>query len=625
MSARDRPPLLAARDLEVAFPRGGGAVTAVRGLCYELESGRTLAIIGESGCGKTVACRALLKLLPRGASITGSVRLEGRELLGLTDAELRRYRGAGIAMVFQDPSQSLNPTMRVGDQIVEALRRRERLDGGAARRAALELLTRMELPTPAECLRAFPHQLSGGMRQRVMIAIAVACRPKVLVADEITASLDAITHRRIMRLLLDLQRALGMALIVVSHDLRSVASIADDVLVMREGRAVEYAPMARVLHAPRTPYAKTLLAAACCRPGGVETEASQTAPSRTASPRDAVLDVRGLRQTYAPPGGALRFGGGSVEALADVSFTIERGETLGLVGESGSGKTTLARTLFQLPPPRSGSVVLLGKDLTRLGGRRLAGQRRHMQMVFQDPSGSLNPRWRTAAIVAEPLLAQGMGDRRERRRRVAEVLELVGLPFATYGRRFPRELSGGQCQRVAIARALAPHPALLVCDEAVSALDALVRARILDLFDRLRRELSLSCLFISHDLAVVRRISDRVAVLHRGRLCELAPADSLYRRPRHPYSAALIAADERLPNDEQRPPLRVDEGRAPAAHEAARGCRLRTSCPRARDLCAREAPRLRLLGDDHLVACHFPLEGAHDVRAARSAPGPAVA
>ena len=624
MTCGERPPLLAARDLEVTFRRGGRAVTPVRGLSYELERGRTLAIIGESGCGKTTACRALLKLLPRGASVSGSVRFEGQELLGLPDAEMRRYRGAGIAMVFQDSSRSLNPTMRVGDQIAEALRRRERLDGRAARREALELLTRMELPAPAQCLAAFPHQLSGGMRQRVMIAIAVACRPKVLVADEITASLDAVTQRRILRLLLDLRRALGTALVVVSHDLRAVAGIADDVLVMREGRAVEYGPAARVLHAPRAPYARMLIGAAL-GPRGVEAEAAPAARACAASSRDVVLDVRNLRQSYAPPGGAWRFASRAVEVLADVSFTIRRGETLGLVGESGSGKTTLARALFQLPRPRSGSVMLLGTDLTTLRGRRLAAHRRHMQMVFQDPFGSLNPRWRTAAIVAEPLLAQGIGDRRERRRRVAEVFDLVGLPFATYGRRFPGELSGGECQRVAIARALAPHPALLVCDEAVSALDALARAQILDLLDRLRSELRLSCLFISHDLAVVRRISDRVAVLHRGRLCELATVDALYSTPRHPYSAALLDAGEPLPKGGRLSPLRAAGTDVPTADETARGCRFRASCPRAQDLCAREAPRLRLLKDDHLAACHFPLESAHGVHAARSAPGPAVA
>jgi peptide/nickel transport system ATP-binding protein len=592
-------PLLETRDLRVTFERHGRRVTAVESLSYRLAAGRTLAIVGESGAGKTAACRALMGLLPPAAVVAGSARLGGTELIGLGERELRRRRGADVAMVFQDPARSLNPTMRVGEQIAETIRAHRRLDRRAARRHAVELLTLMRLNLPEQQFYAYPHQLSGGMRQRVLIAIALACEPKLLIADEATKSLDVITQTEILELLADLQRRRGMAMILVSHDLRLATAYADEILVLQGGRLVEHGAASDVLERPRSAYTRALLGAV---PAQAALAAPVLSPAPTWSHAEApLLEARGIVQQFAVRG---RF----VHAVSGVSFDIRVGETLGLVGETGSGKSTLARALLQAPRPTFGSVLFRGQDLTQLRGRALLAQQRHLQMVFQDPFGSLDPRWRVGAIVEEPLLGFGLGDRAARCRKVDELLECVGLPPREYRERRPHELSGGQCQRVAIARALAAEPALIVCDEAVASLDVLTQAQMVALFEQLRAELGLSYLFISHDLALVARIAHRVAVMHLGQLCEIGPTASVYREPFHPYTAALLAtvrATRSRAAPLQPPNMRADP---PPAILAPSGCRFRGRCPRAEQRCAIEDPRLSEVEQGRFVACHFPVE-----------------
>jgi oligopeptide/dipeptide ABC transporter ATP-binding protein len=591
------PALLETRDLRVEFERRGRCAAAVEGLSYRLAAGRTLAIVGESGAGKTVGCRALVRLLPPTAVVTGSVKLGGAELLGLDESEFRR--GADIAMVFQDAARSLNPTMRVGEQIAEAVRAHRRVGRREARRRAVELLQLLRLNAPEQQFFAYPHQLSGGTRQRVMIAIALACDPKVLIADEATKSLDVITQAEILNLLRDLQCSRGMAIILISHDLRVAATFAHEVLVLQAGRVIERGQAGRVLKRPQAAYTRALLDAVprfeprsrvVCPPG--------FAQSPTTAP---LLAARNIVQQFAVRGRV-------VHAVSSVSFDIRAHETLGLVGETGSGKSTLALALLQVPRPTSGSVLFRGRDLTRLSGRALFAERRHLQMVFQDPFGSLNPKWRVGTIVEEPLRGFGLGDRPVRRRKVDELLERVGLPADDYRDRRPQELSGGECQRVAIARALAPEPALVICDEAVASLDVLIQTQIIELFEELRAEFGLSYLFISHDLALLARISHRVAVIHVGQLCEIGPTEALYRRPFHPYTAALLASVPNTVSAARFPPA-VVRGDPPSPMNPPSGCRFRTRCPHAQKRCALEEPLLREVGDWHFAACHFPIAG----------------
>jgi peptide/nickel transport system ATP-binding protein len=616
--------LLETKDLRVRFNVGSEAIEAVDGLSYRLLAGKTLAIVGESGAGKTVSCRALTGLLSETAIVTGSAMFMGTELLGLPEREMRTRRGRQIAMAFQDASRSLNPTMRIGEQIYEAICAHERTDWVAARQRALELL---RIPAPNACLLAYPHQLSGGMRQRVMLAIAVAAKPKLLIADEPTSSLDSITRVLVMGLLGELQKRFGMALILISHDLDIAAAVADDVLVMRAGKTIEYAPADELLAGPRMAYTKALFddlraprPPQAKRPGAVSSLERSTAWStlvaerglKTAHGRNEAsrnvataarasnvgsefeLEARDIVQQY-------RVRGATVHALSNVSLGIRRGEVLGLVGETGSGKTTLARVLLGLQPPTSGSVLFRGRDMTR----RRDPRKPYVQAVFQDPFGSLDPKWRVAEIVEEPLVGYRIGDAKKRRRRVEEVLRLVNLP-ADIARRRPRQLSGGEAQRVAIARALAPGPAVLVCDEALSSLDAITRREVLSVF----RAHELACLFISHDLAAVQQVCDRIAVLHLGQLCEIGPTDVLRRAPAHPYTRALAAARMPMRHHDRGAAEElayVNARESPSPTNPPPGCRFHTRCVRAAALCASEEPQLGFISRDHLVACHSPL------------------
>ncbi|MGW1177282.1 ABC transporter ATP-binding protein [Kitasatospora sp. NPDC002543] len=523
--------VLRVTDLTVRFegPGSPGAAidhgtAAVDGVSFDLAAGDTLGIVGESGSGKSTTALALLRMLPPGGRITaGSVELAGQDLAALPEDALRALRGRRIAMVFQDPMSSLNPVLTVGRQLDEALR----AHGGPSRKAerrerAAELLDLVGIPDATGRLRDHPHRFSGGQRQRIMIALALAHDAEVLVADEPTTALDPTVQQQILRLLTRINRETGTALVVISHDLGVIARTCRRLLVMRHGRVVERGAAADLLTHPEHPYTRELLAAV------PRLEEPSRAAANSTPGAEPLLTVRGLTKTY----GSRRR---TVTALHGVDLDLHPGETLGLVGESGSGKSTLARALVQAQAPSAGSIRFRGEEPSN----RAPG--RDIQLVFQDPYSSLNPRMTAGQIIAEPLIAHRLGDREQRAARVAELMAQVGLDPATADRH-PRAFSGGQRQRIGIARALAPEPSVLICDEPVSALDVSVQAQVIDLLARLQRELGLAVLFIAHDLAVVRRVSHRIAVMHRGRIVETGPADRVVTAPEHPYTAELLAA-----------------------------------------------------------------------------------
>ncbi|MCC3313389.1 dipeptide ABC transporter ATP-binding protein [Nocardia africana] len=518
--------LLRVDDLHVRY--GGTAVDAVSGATLEIARGETVALVGESGSGKSTLAHAVIGLLPDSAEVSGGgIVFDGHRLDTASDRTLRGLRGARIGLVPQDPGTSLNPVQRIGDQVAEVLRIHRRADRRTARLEAVRLLTEAGLDRPEVRARQYPQDLSGGQRQRVLIAIALACEPELVIADEPTSALDVTVQRRILDHLADRTAQLGTAVLLITHDLAVAADRADRIVVMRHGRIVETGTTTAVLTDPQHEYTAELLAAA----------PSAETPVRRARPRAErpLLVATGLRKSFRMARGV------RTDAVDDVSLDLDRGETLALVGESGSGKTTTARILARLSTPDAGSIRFDGRDVARLRGAGLREFRRRVQVVYQNPYTSLNPTLSVAKIVGEPLQAFGIGDRRERRARVAELLEQVALPGDVAGRR-PDRLSGGQRQRVAIARALALRPDVLVLDEPVSALDVGVQAQILALLERLQAELELSYLFISHDLAVVRRISDRVAVMREGRIVETAATAMLFDDPRHEYTRELLAA-----------------------------------------------------------------------------------
>jgi len=528
--------LLAVRDLRIAFQ--DGAITAVRGVSLDVKSGECLGVVGESGSGKSLTALAAMGLLPAGAAVTGSIQLEGQELLGLSDPALNRLRGARMGMIFQDPLTSLAPHLRVGEQIAAPLRAHGGLSRSDAWREARRWLDRVRIPNPDARLRQFPHELSGGMRQRVMIAAALAAGPKLLLADEPTTALDVTVQAEILDLLQDLRAETGAAILLISHDMGVMARMADRICVMRAGAYVEEGDAAQVLAAPRSDYAKALLAATPRLDGGGRLDRPRPAPVLAdAAPvleaRDLSVDFQ-LRQGLLAPSRRLR-------AVDGVSFTLRRGETVGVVGESGSGKSTLARAALRLLPS-AGAVSLMGEDISAADKAALRRARRDLQIVFQDPLGSLDPRRTVGQSVGEPLQVHrpDLG-RAERDALVARWLGDVGLAPAMAAR-YPHQLSGGQAQRAGIARAMILEPKVVICDEAVSALDVSVRAQVIDLLVTLQARLGTAFLFISHDLAVVREVSHRVLVLYRGRVVEDGPAEAVLAGPRHPYTQALLSA-----------------------------------------------------------------------------------
>ena len=529
-------PLLSVSDLRVGFATEGGLLQAVDGVSFELAPGEVLAIVGESGSGKSVTAQTIVGLTGSpNTRIEGSIRLGGAELVGAGERELQEVRGERVGMVFQDPMTSFNPVYRIGRQLTEAMpTHRPEVSKAAARARAIELLDSVGLPSPERQVDRYPYELSGGMRQRAMIAMALMLEPEILIADEPTTALDVTIQAQILELLRRLNRERGLATILITHDFGVVAEMADRVLVMHEGRIVERGGLDEVFYSPRDPYTRKLL--------GAVVRLDRAPPLRPSRGEAPLLEVSGLVKHFPVKRGLLIDREvDRVRAVDGVSFSVARGETLGLVGESGSGKSTLARTVLQLLEPTSGSVRFDGREVAGLSRRQMRPLRAQMQIVFQDPYASLNPRKRIGQIVGEPLRIQGTLSGRELRARVHELLERVGLSAAHY-QRFPHEFSGGQRQRIGIARALALEPKLVIADEPVSALDVSIRAQILDLMAELQDEFGLTYVFVAHDIGVVRHVSDRIAVMHEGKLVEQGPADRVCERPSDPYTKKLLAA-----------------------------------------------------------------------------------
>jgi microcin C transport system ATP-binding protein len=519
-------PLLAVRDLSVSFVQGGVRTEAVRGVGFELYPGETLAIVGESGSGKSVTALSTVRLLPENADITGSVRYRGREMTTADERSLRDVRGDDISFIFQEPMTSLNPLHTIEKQLAESLALHQGLTGARARARILELLRGVGLRDPEARLGAYPHQLSGGQRQRVMIAMALANGPDILIADEPTTALDVTIQAQILTLLADIQKAEGMAMLFITHNLGIVRRIADRVAVMQAGRIVETGPTARIFAAPEHPYTRTLLEA---EPKGRPDPVPPDAPG--------IVATEHLRVWFPIRRGLLRRTVGHVKAVNDASIAIRAGETLGVVGESGSGKTTLALAIMRLISSE-GRIVFLGQDIQGWKHDRLRRLRRDMQMVFQDPYGSLSPRMSIEQIVAEGLGVHGLGNEEGR---VAAILEEVGLdPSAMH--RYPHEFSGGQRQRIAIARAMILQPKLVVLDEPTSALDMTVQVQIVDLLRRLQKKYGLAYIFISHDLRVVRALAHEVVVMRDGDVVESGDARAIFEAPRTEYTRTLLAA-----------------------------------------------------------------------------------
>ncbi|MEN2737220.1 ABC transporter ATP-binding protein [Microbacterium sp. X-17] len=532
-------PLLVVSGLRVGFPTRGGVTTAVDGVDLTIHRGETVAIVGESGSGKSTTAQAIVGLLPgAGRVLGGSIVLDGVELTTLGRRELEAVRGRQIGFVPQDPMSSLNPVWSVGFQVEEAIRANGVATGRrAVRAAAIEVLERAGLADAGTRLRQYPHQFSGGMRQRALIGIGLSGDPKLLIADEPTSALDVTVQRGILDHLGTLTRELGTTVLLITHDLGLAAERADRVVVMHQGRVVEAGPSREVLQRPAHPYTRRLVKAVpSVAAGPLRTTDRRLAAAAEATP---AIAVSGLTKVYPVRGRGLR--SSALTAVDGVSFAVPRGTTTALVGESGSGKSTVAKLILRLEEPTGGRIAIDGQDTGGLGAREVFALRRRMQPVFQDPYGSLDPLRSVGASIAEPLAVHRVGDRASRRRRVAELLDRVALPDA-FAARYPNELSGGQRQRVAIARALALNPDIVVLDEAVSALDVLVQAQVLDLLAELQDDLSLSYLFITHDLGVVRRIADDVCVMRKGRLVEQGSTAEVFAAPREEYTRALLDA-----------------------------------------------------------------------------------
>ncbi len=592
-------PVLAVADLGVRFAMPDGPVEAVRGLSYEIGPGETLGIVGESGSGKSQSVLALLGLLADNGSVTGSARFDGREILGLPERELNRIRGKRIAMIFQDPMTSLNPYLRIGQQMCRVLQHHQGLDHRSAWQRCAQLLDAVHIAEARSRLDMYPHELSGGMRQRVMIASALLCRPVLLIADEPTTALDVTVQAQILRLMRELRAEFSTSIILITHDLAVVAGNCDRVLVMQAGRAVESGTTDAVFYATRHEYTKALLAAVP-RLDQVPPSATRKAPAD----ENFLLAVDDLKVYFEVAGDGLLAAPRTLRAVDGISLRLGAGETLGIVGESGCGKSTLARGILRLVAVTGGRVLLLGSDLGAMDKAALRGMRRNMQLIFQDPLASLNPRMTVHDIVTEPLETfHPEYSRAERTRRAKEILVRVGLDPLLLNR-YPHEFSGGQCQRIGIARALILEPRLIICDEPVSALDVTIQARIIELLRTLQAENHIALLFIAHDLAVVRQISQRILVMYLGRVVEIADRDALFDCPRHPYTRALIdAVPVPDPRTERARTAVLLEGDLPSPLDLPTGCGFRTRCPHAVERCAAEVPELQRFGAT-LVACH---------------------
>lgn len=690
-------PLLEVTDLKVSFPSEDGRVNAVRGVNLSVARGEVLALVGESGSGKSVTSTAVMGLLDESAEVTGSVRLHGTELLGRPDGYMSRIRGSQVAMVFQDPLSALTPVYTVGAQIVEALRiHQPEMSEADAHKRAVELLDLVGIPNPQVRAKAYPHEFSGGMRQRAVIAIAIANDPDLIIADEPTTALDVTIQAQILDVLRTAQKETGAGVIMITHDLGVVAGMADRVAVMYAGRIVETGDVDDIFYRSRMPYTIGLLGSlprldarkdsalatlegnppsllelprgcpfiprcpmaqaecaqgepqlALVERGGAEGQEAGSGSQYSAchrrdeierdqldyshiypvpalktpetmslphAERPEVLRVADLVKEFPLMKGAVfKRRVGTVHAVDGVSFDVRRGETLALVGESGCGKTTTLMEVLSLQGPQEGTIVVLGKDTADLGRAQRRQVRRDLQIVFQDPMASLDPRLPIFDIIAEPLRANGW-KKTDIGPRIEELMELVGLE-PSHANRYPRNFSGGQRQRIGIARALALEPSLLVLDEPVSALDVSIQAGVINLLDELRATMGLSYLFVAHDLSVVRHIADRVAVMYLGRIVEIGDVDTIFEAPAHPYTQALLSAIPIPDPAKERGRSRIVlEGDMPSPANPPSGCRFRTRCPKfasgltddERSACLGAMPEFRSQGEDHDVACYYP-------------------
>jgi oligopeptide/dipeptide ABC transporter ATP-binding protein len=683
-------PVLEIKDLSTHIQLTKSVVQAVGNVDLHVEPGETLGLVGESGCGKSMTGLSVMGLLPPGGKIVGgSVKLEGRELVGLPERDLCKIRGNDVAMVFQDPLTSLDPTKNIGSQVAEPVI----LHRGASKKAALdraaEVLDLVGLPRPKERLDDYPHMLSGGLRQRVIIAMALACEPKVLIADEPTTALDVTIQAQILDLLDDLRSRLGMAMVLITHDMGVIAGHTDRVNVMYAGRLVETTDTNTLFEHMHHPYTQALLASIprltqdrsrrllniqglppdLARPPGgcrfaarctratdkcrsdepaligptsahlfscwhpvdgplaqdaIDAAVNASQPTVTARelPSDerpegvtvdtgqTLLEIHDLVKEFPISSGLLQRKIGAVHAVSGVSFSVAAGQTFGLVGESGCGKTTIGRMVVALEKPTSGEVTLHGANVANMKRGELRRYRRDLQLMFQDPYASLDPRMRVGSIVGEPLRIQKIGTHQQQRDRVFELLAEVGLPRNAV-ERFPHEFSGGQRQRIGLARALTVQPQVIVADEPVSALDVSIRAQVLNLMKRLQAAHNLTYIVISHDLAVVKYMADRIGVMYLGKLVELGSSEDIYQRFAHPYTAGLLAAIPVPDPAAARAETGIGvKGELPSPVNPPSGCRFRTRCPLAQDICAEEEPELRSFGPDHVAACHFPLQTA---------------
>jgi peptide/nickel transport system ATP-binding protein len=671
--------VLEVEDLRVEFHMRTANVKAVDGVSFSVEQGECIGIVGESGCGKSTTGFSIMRLLPNNGHISGGrITLNGRDLAPLSEKEMRRVRGDEVALIPQDPLTALNPTMTIGRQIGEAVRLHRQATAEQVRQRALEVLSLVEMPRPSERLDQYPHELSGGLRQRVMIAMALACDPKLLIADEPTTALDVTIQAQILDLIDELRQRLQMAVVLITHDMGVVANRTDRVVVMYAGKVVEEASTGDLFARRRHPYSEALLRAvprldqdrterlvsipglppdlskpltacrfaprcayadatcresepelrsegvpghrfACFHPvaGPVQAvvrisaeESARREASRSAelAAQPVLLEVHDLVKEFPVlDGQVFRHKVGSVKAVTEVSFGLRRGETFGLVGESGCGKTTVGRMLVQLERPDSGSISFEGADITTQSRAERRLRFRDIQLMFQDPFASLDPRMRVGSIIQEPLNVQKIGTLSERRTRVLDLLHEVGLSSQA-AERYPHEFSGGQRQRVGFARALALEPKLVVADEPVSALDVSIQAQLLNVMKDLQVHHELAYIMISHDLAVVRYMADTIGVMYLGRIVEIGPASEIYAHPAHPYTQGLLDAvptPEFSPKSERVIPVR---GELPSAVHPPSGCRFRTRCPRAQERCAIETPGMTPFGPSHVAACHFPLQ-----------------
>ncbi len=596
--------LLDVKNLSVTFDTPDGQIEAVKNVSFHIEPGECLGIVGESGSGKSQTFMAAMGLLAENGTTGGTVDYDGHDLLHLTPEEHNRIRGDQISMIFQDPLTALTPHMRIVDQMAEVLHEHKGLTGARARALCLEWLTRVRIPEAERRLRQFPHELSGGMRQRVMIAMAMLCNPRLLIADEPTTALDVTVQAEILDLMVELQKQEGTAIALITHDMGVVARMCDRIQVMRLGEFVEQGPADEIFHAPKHDYTRMLL-----RAMPRIDEPNKGKPLVPVTDRsEPILKVEDVKVHFPVRLDQGLFGKTvPLKAVDGVSFDLYASETIGIVGESGCGKSTLARAVLQLIPPTLGSVSWLGKPIVGLPRKQMIPYRKDLQIVFQDPLASLNPRMTIAASIAEPLRTFQPGlTSRQRKLEVAAMMEKVGLDQRMINR-YPHELSGGQNQRVGIARAMINRPRLIICDEAVSALDVSIQAQVIDLLKDLQREFGLSMIFISHDLSVVREISHRILVLYLGRAVELADRDAIYGDARHPYTRALISAvpvpDPRIEKTRQR--IKIP-GELPSPLDPGASLRFLTSKLAAGD--RNYVPEFRKVDVQHWVAEHDPLE-----------------